>query len=77
MKRKGKLKTENRFGWSMTCKECPLLPHLKALKKEPIKCVVGLLTNAQGAIEIGRCEYLVRDTFDDKTNLFECSYANT
>jgi hypothetical protein len=75
MKRKAELEvTDKGLGWSMTCKECPLLPHLTALKEKRRICTGGIITNAQGPVVLGGCEYLVKDSLDGKTQMFECSY---
>jgi hypothetical protein len=65
--------TDKGLGWHLTCKECPLLPHLKALKEEPRDCVGGIMTNAQGAVVLGQCEYYVLDSF--KVGKFECTHG--
>jgi hypothetical protein len=51
--------------WAMVCKECPLLPHLTALKEKPRDCQGGMMTNVQGAVPLGKCEYYVEDSFKD------------
>lgn len=43
--------------WHFESKNCPLLPHLKALGEKPRPCVSGLATNVQGAVPIGSCDH--------------------
>ena len=63
--------------WSITCQECPLLPHLKALGQKSRPCASGMSTNVQGAIPLQHCEHYVKDsaaTDDGKTVTVECGH---
>jgi hypothetical protein len=46
--------------WVIECKECPLANALKTLNQKPRMCVSGIVTNVQGAVSIGDCEFLNR-----------------
>ena len=68
--------TDKGLGWHMICEECPLLPHLKALKKEARYCQGGIITNVQGPVPLTICEYYVKDSFQEDLT-FKCNYKNT
>lgn len=61
--------------WSIICDSCPLLPHLKALDKEPEKCGYGITTNAQGPVVMGVCKHYQKDSIvaDEKKLTVECT----
>lgn len=46
--------------WSVTCADCPLLPHTRALGQKPPECAGGMATNMQGPIVLKRCSHLGR-----------------
>jgi hypothetical protein len=60
--RKASLKIEKMGFWSIDCADCPLLPHLTALKQKPRSCTAGLSTNCQGAVPIAACEYFDKES---------------
>lgn len=61
--------------WECAPKNCPAAKHLRALGKKPWKCVVGLATNAQGAVPLGSCEHKQGDLIEDGEDLFiECGF---
>ena len=49
--------------WSMTCAECPLLPHAEALDQDAPQCASGIATTMQGPIVIKTCRHLARDSY--------------
>jgi hypothetical protein len=48
--------------WEITCEQCPLLPHLKALDMKAKPCVAGIQTNVQGAVPLSQCEHYEKDS---------------
>lgn len=48
--------------WEITCEQCPMLPHLKALNMKPKACVAGIQTNVQGAVPLSQCEHYEKDS---------------
>lgn len=46
--------------WKITCADCPLLPHTRALGQKDPECVGGMVTNMQGPVVLKRCEHLGR-----------------
>lgn len=78
MKRNVEMVMENKEigAWSIKCKDCPLLPHLKALKQKEKCCVAGLITNVQGPVPLARCEHFGGDdTLKDDPLSLECKYT--
>lgn len=55
-------------GWDISCENCPLLPHLKALKQKPRTCVTG--------VPITTCEFMEKDSLknQEKKLTLECKY---
>ena len=49
--------------WRMTCAECPLIPHTKALGQQQPECAGGIATNMQGPVQLKACAHLVPDSF--------------
>ena len=49
--------------WSMTCAECPLLPHAEALGQSAPECAGGIATNMQGPVLLRSCKHLEPDSF--------------
>lgn len=50
------------IGFSILCPDCPLLPALKTLGQNPRSCISGLMTNIQGPVPVGQCEYYQKDS---------------
>lgn len=48
--------------WSLTCADCPLLPHLKALGEKPRDCAYGIQTRVQGAVTLGTCQHYEKES---------------
>lgn len=48
--------------WSVTCPDCPLIPHLEALGMKQAVCLAGLQTKAQGCVAIQKCNYYQPDS---------------
>lgn len=52
---------EGNFGlWKITCADCPLLPHTRALGQKAPECAGGMATNMQGPVVLKRCDHLGR-----------------
>ena len=48
--------------WQVNSQDCPLLPHLKALGKQPQDCASGIETNVQGPVVLKTCEHYAKDS---------------
>lgn len=78
MKRTVKVSKEKKSplgAWSIVCDSCPLLPHLKALGKNPERCGFGITTNMQGPVVMGTCKHYQKDSIvaDGKKLTVECT----
>jgi hypothetical protein len=63
--------------WSMTCVECPLLPHTEALGQTAPACASGIATNMQGPVLLRSCKHLEPDSFanaPDNAITVRCNY---
>lgn len=50
--------TDNVIGaWEVKCQECPLNPQKL--------CVMGIMTNLQGAVPLGECEHYVKNSAEN------------
>ena len=64
--------------WSMTCAECPLIPHAAALGQNPPECAGGIATNMQGPVPLKTCKHLVPNSYansEDGGITIGCTYA--
>lgn len=63
--------------WSMTCAECPLLPHTQALGQKPPECAGGIATNLQGPVQLRSCQHLEPNSWantDDGSISLRCAW---
>lgn len=62
--------------FQIACAECPLLPSLTELGMEPRACINGIMTNMQGAVQLGQCEHYKQNSIqvgdDDNGLIITC-----
>ena len=64
--------------WSMTCAECPLLPHTEALGQAAPRCSCGIATKMQGPIALQKCGHLAPYSYANSADggiTIVCNYA--
>jgi hypothetical protein len=65
--------------WSMTCDECPLLPHSEALGQDAPRCASGIATRMQGPVPLQTCHNLAPDSYANTTDggiTITCKYGD-
>jgi hypothetical protein len=68
--------TEGAAGiWSLTCAECPLIPHAEALGQKAPDCMGGIATNMQGPIVMHRCKHAGEPIRSGKALVVPCAYT--
>jgi hypothetical protein len=54
------------ISFSISCRDCPLLPALETLGQNPRPCISGLITNMQGFVPVAECEHYQKDSIDSQ-----------